>query len=115
LTLAIFADVHVPGPITQGLRARGVAVLTAQEDGSDRLPDPGLLDRATALGHVLVTQDRDLLVEAARRQRAGEAFAGVIYAAQGRVPIGRCVSDLEVLAKVLDPPDMLNRVEYLPL
>jgi hypothetical protein len=39
----------------------------------------------------------------------------VIYAAQTRVSIGRCIYDLEVLAKVLDPPDMLNRVEYLPL
>jgi hypothetical protein len=115
LTLAIYADANVPGPITRGLRARGVTVLTAQEDGSDRLPDPALLDRATALGYALFTQDQDLLAEAARRQRAGEPFAGVIYAAQRRVPIGRCISDLEVMAKVLDPPDILNRVEYLPL
>jgi Domain of unknown function (DUF5615) len=60
-------DVHVPSAITQGLRARGVSVVTAQEDRSDRLPDPALLDRATALGHALFTQDQDLLAEAARR------------------------------------------------
>jgi hypothetical protein len=60
-------DVHVPSAITQGLRARGVSVVTAQEDRSDRLPDPALLDRATALGHTLFTQDQDLLAEAARR------------------------------------------------
>jgi rRNA-processing protein FCF1 len=108
-------DAHVDAAITRGLRARGVQVLTAQEDGSDRLADPALLDRATALGYALFTQDEDLLAEAARRQRAGETFAGVIYGRQRKALIGRYIDDLELLAKVFDPPDMLNRVEYLPL
>jgi predicted nuclease of predicted toxin-antitoxin system len=108
-------DAHVPDPITRGLRARGVTVLTAQEDGSDRLPDPALLDRARALGYVLFTRDKDFLVEAARRQRAGETFAGIVYAHQLRVSISRCIDDLELLAKVYDPADMLNWVEHLPL
>jgi hypothetical protein len=89
--------------------------VTAQEDGTDRLPDPDLLDRATALGHVLFTHDADLLAEAARRQLSGELFAGVVYAHQLKGSIGRCVDDLELLAKVFDPVDMMNRVEYLPL
>ena len=50
-------DVHVPGQVTRGLRLRGVDVLTAQEDGTTTFPDPDLLDRATALGRVLFTQD----------------------------------------------------------
>jgi Domain of unknown function (DUF5615) len=108
-------DAHVPRAITQGLRHRGVTVLTAQEDAADRLDDPALLDRATALGHVLFTQDADLLAEAARRQRSGETFAGVAYAHQQSASIGRLLADLEVLAKALDPVDMMNRVEYLPL
>jgi hypothetical protein len=108
-------DVHVRTAVTHGLRLRGVTVLTAQEDGTDQLDDPELLDRSTALGYVLFTQDVDLLVEAARRQAAGEAFAGVIYAHQQRITDGRCIADLELLATVLDPADMLNRVEYLPL
>ena len=60
-------DVHVHAAITEGLRLRGVDVLTAQEDGGRRLRDPALLDRATALGRVLFTQDDDLLREAAER------------------------------------------------
>ena len=28
--------------------------------------------------------------------------------------VGKLISDLELIAKVYDPPDMLNRVEYLP-
>jgi hypothetical protein len=31
------------------------------------------------------------------------------------VPIGVCVSDLEILAGVAEPADLLNRVVFLPL
>jgi hypothetical protein len=41
-------DVHVPRAITEGLRLRGVDVLTAQADGTAELFDDKLLDRATA-------------------------------------------------------------------
>ncbi len=108
-------DVHVPSPVTRGLRSRGVTVLTAQEDGADTMDDPDLLDRATSLGHVVFTQDADFLVEATRRQRTGQAFAGVIYAHQLNISIGQCVQDLELIAKVYDPVDMVNRLEHLPL
>lgn len=108
-------DVHVLSAITNGLRQRGVDVLTSQEDGTRTLADPLLLDRAQELGRVLFSQDEDLLREAARRQRSGEAFAGVISTRQSRVPIGRCIDDLELLAGVFDPEEFMNRVEYIPL
>jgi hypothetical protein len=38
-------------------------VLTAFEDGAHRLPDPDLLDRATALGRLLVALAIGLRVE----------------------------------------------------
>jgi predicted nuclease of predicted toxin-antitoxin system len=108
-------DVHVPAAITLGLRRREVDVLTAQTDNAGRIPDDVLLERATALGRVLVTQDEDLLAEAERWQREGKPFAGVAYAHQLRVTIGQCVNDLELMAKVYEPADMADRVEHLPL
>jgi len=108
-------DAHIGWAVTLGLRQRGVTVLMAIEDGSNTLADPDLLDRAGALGHVLFTQDVDFLIEGARRQRAGEFFSGVIYAKQQVVSERCCIDDLELLAKAYDPPDMMNRVEYLPL
>ena len=66
MTLAFYMDVHVRREVTEGLRLRGIDVLTAQEDGTDRFPDPELLDRALELGRVLYSQDADLLTEAAR-------------------------------------------------
>jgi hypothetical protein len=53
-------DVHVPRAITDALKLRDIDVLTADEDGSRRLTDPELLDRATALARVLFTRDADL-------------------------------------------------------
>jgi predicted nuclease of predicted toxin-antitoxin system len=107
-------DVHVPRAITTGLRRRGVDVVTAQEDGSAQLDDPPLLDRATELNRPLYTQDDDLLAEARRRQTTGALFSGVIYSHQLRSPIGRCVDDLELIAKMFDPEDLKNRVEFIP-
>jgi predicted nuclease of predicted toxin-antitoxin system len=108
-------DVHVPAPITRALKNRGVDVLTAQDDGARTLPDDQLLDRANALDRVLFSRDKDLLREAQARQTRGQSFAGVIFAHQLRVTIGRCIEDLELIAKVGEPEDFRNRVEYLPL
>lgn len=108
-------DVHVRYAVTTELRLRGVDVLTAQEDGTTRLPDPALLDRATALDRVLFSQDHDLLIEAVRRQRAKIAFAGVIYAHQRRITVGQCVNDLTLIAQAGEPADCADRVTYLPL
>jgi hypothetical protein len=108
-------DHHVPRAITNGLRLRGVDVLTAHEDGANELSDPALLDRVEELGRVVFTQDDDLLTEATQRQRQGRSFSGVIYAHQLSISIGKCVRDLGVIPKVGEPVDMTGRTLFLPL
>jgi predicted nuclease of predicted toxin-antitoxin system len=108
-------DEQVPRQITAGLRLRGVDVLTVQEDGRIGTPDPILLDRATELQRVMFSRDDDFLAEAHSRQVEGISFAGVIYAHQLLVTIGDCIRDLEIIAKVYEPEDLVNCVEYLPL
>jgi predicted nuclease of predicted toxin-antitoxin system len=115
VTVGLYMDVHVPAAITRGLRLRGVDVLTAQKDERRRAADPELLDRAMQLGRVLFSQDEDLLGEAARRQRSGEPFAGLIYLHQLSTIVGKCVRDLEILAKAGNSEDFTNRIEYLRL
>jgi hypothetical protein len=114
VSLGLYMDVHVHIGITLGLRRRGVDVLTAQEDGTTTLADPDLLDRATALGRVLISQDRHLLAEAAQRQRAGQTFAGLIFVHQGTIGIGPCIDELELIAKIEEHADLADRVRYLP-
>ncbi len=57
-------DHHVPVAISEGLRLRGVDVLTAAADGTAEVDDQQLLARATELGRPLFSQDDDLLVVA---------------------------------------------------
>lgn len=115
MSVALYMDVHVPRPITRGLRRAGVDVLTAQEDGTAQWDDPDLLDRATELARVLFSQDEDLLSEAAKRQRSGVRFGGVIFAPQLALSLGQFIEELEILAKAGEPGDFVNRVQYLPL
>jgi len=115
MPLKLYMDHHVPRAITDGLRGRGVDVLTAFEDNASQLDDAALLDRATELERVLFTRDYHLLQEATSRQRNGIPFFGVIYAHQLRVSIGGCIRDLEIIAKAGEAEDLKNRVQFLPL
>jgi hypothetical protein len=115
MSIAIYMDVHMDGAITRGLRARGVDVLTAQEDGADLFSDAALLDRATSLKRVLVSHDGDFLVEAAFRQKNSIPFAGIIYAARSKTNVGICVRDLELIGKTCEPVDLENQLWRLPI
>ncbi len=115
MALKLYMDHHVPRAITNGLRMRGVDVLTALEDQADQREDSDLLDRASALERVLFSQDDDLLAEATRRQTRGIAFFGVVYGHQLHVSIGQCVRDLELIALLGTAEDVRNQVVFLPL
>jgi len=107
-------DEHIHRAITEGLRQRGVDVLTVQEDHRTGDPDWKVLDRATELERCLFTQDADFLVEADLRLAEGRAFSGVIYAHRLQISIGNAIRDLHLIAETSDFEDQANRVEYLP-
>ena len=115
MSVKIYMDVHVRRAVTDGLRLRGVDVLTAQEDGAAGFEDDALLDRASELDRILFTQDNDLLREANKRRQTGKHFAGVIYAHQLNITVGRCIDDLELIAKATEPQEWLNNTAFLPL
>jgi hypothetical protein len=111
----LYMDENVEGAIIRALRDRGVDLVTGQEEGREGAPDPAVLDRATELGRVLFSRDRDMLREAVRRQRAGESFAGVIYGHPLVAALSQCINDLEAIAGAGRPEEFLDGVTYLPL
>ena len=115
MTVKLYMDEHIHKAVTNGLRIRGVDVLTVQEDGLAGEPDLIILDRATALNRLIFSQDRDFLIEANRRQVEGIEFVGLVYGHQVEVSIGDCIYGLELIAKLGTPEEFINRVEYLPL
>jgi predicted nuclease of predicted toxin-antitoxin system len=115
MSLMLLMDEHVKSAVTRGLRQRGFDVITAQEDGSDGLPDEELLDRGIALGRLLVTHDEDFLLKASKRQARGQYFVGIIFGRQEELSIGKMISDLELIAYCHEPPEVASQVIFIPL
>ncbi len=113
--VTLYMDVHVPGPITEQLRRRGVNVLTAQDDAHDTAADDRVLSRAAELERVVFTHDVLFRVLAEDWQRQGHKFAGLLFGPQLGGTIGQYVQDLELIAKSSEVVEWRNVVEFLPI
>jgi predicted nuclease of predicted toxin-antitoxin system len=74
---ALYADENVPPELSDRLRALGHDVLTALADGraNQRVPDPDVLARASALGRAVVTGNRH---DYHRLHRIAPSHAGIV-------------------------------------
>jgi hypothetical protein len=88
--------------------------VTAFDDGAASWIDENLFQRATSLDRVLVTCDDDFLAIADRWLRDGRTHAGLVFQSQRTLRVGRTIADLELIARVYEPSDIRDRVEYLP-
>jgi hypothetical protein len=111
----LYMDVHVPSAITEGLRRRGVSVLTSQEDGTREADDDVLLSRSTSLNRLIFTQDEDFLKLAPRWKSSGTSHAGIAFARQTGPSIGQLIEDLELLVQCATEDELRDRVIYMPL
>ena len=114
MAVAFYFDVHLPHAIAKQLRRRQVDVLLPQEDGTDLFTDEQILEKATKLNRVMVTLDIGFKVMAENWQAHNRHFSGMTFVHSQRATIGQLVSDLELIAKALDPKDMEDRIEHLP-
>ena len=82
--IRFFADQHYPGPVVQGLRRRGIDVLTAQEAGRCEIADPEQLSFAQNEGRVMLTFDSDFVA----LHRSGASHAGIAWCPATKYSIG---------------------------
>ena len=115
MTLALYFDHHVQKRIAIELRRWGIDVLTAEQDRAAQHADVDLLARATELGRVFVSNDDDLLAITARWRGEGRHFAGLVYLTRQRLPYGKVIEGLNLIAEAYSVDEMLDRIEYLPL
>ncbi|MGD9891098.1 MAG: DUF5615 family PIN-like protein [Dehalococcoidia bacterium] len=92
MSLPLYFDQHVPGPVAAALRQHSVDVLTAEQDGQKGLVDELLLTRATSLGRILVTNDRGFHTIVARWRQGGHHFAGIVYYGDQHIPHGKLMT-----------------------
>jgi uncharacterized protein with PIN domain len=106
--IKFYMDEHVPRAVTEGLRRRGVDVLSAQKAGLLEADDERHLASALKEGRVIVTQDVDFL----RLHAAGRSHGGIVYAPQ-QTAIGTIIRGLMLIYDVLTLDDMTDHVEFL--
>ncbi|MDX1545701.1 MAG: DUF5615 family PIN-like protein [Rhodothermales bacterium] len=106
-----YVDEHVSKAIIEGLRRRGVDVMTVREADMLGATDEEQLAFARGQRRVLFTQDADFL----RLHAAGVPHAGIAYAHAHRATTGAVIRGLMLLHDVLEAADMEGQVEFLPV
>jgi predicted nuclease of predicted toxin-antitoxin system len=107
--IAFYTDQHLPQPVVEGLRRRGVDVVTAQEAGRCGDSDPVQLAFANQEGRVMVTFDTDFIA----LHRAGAKHAGIAWCPATKYSIGELIQVLVLLHAVMSSDDMRGHLEYL--
>lgn len=106
--ISFYLDEHIHRAVAEGLRRRGVNVLTVQEAGRAALSDSEQLKYALAERRVMVTMDSDFLALADK----GAMHAGIVYA-NPRRKVGELIGALILVYDVLSGDEMANHVEYV--
>ncbi len=106
--IKLYTDEHIAKSVVNGLRLRGVDVLTCQETKMLGAQDSDHLQYAADQHRVMLTQDIDFL----KMHSNGFEHSGIFYARQGS-KIGYIVRRIVLIVKVLTAMDMINHVEFL--
>ncbi len=102
-------DENVSNAVGEGLRRRGVDLTTTPELSLIGVSDQAQLEFALPQKRVIFTQDIDFL----RMHQTGTSHAGIVYCSQGNKSIGEIIRGLVLIWELLEPNDMLGRVEFL--
>ena len=94
--------------VVNGLRTRGVDVLTCQEADMLSASDEEQLEYATQNESVIFTHDTDFL----RIHATGMEHAGIVYSGN-QENIGGNIRNLKLIYDVMDASEMKNHVEYI--
>ena len=107
--MKFYLDEHIPKGVVEGLRRRGVDVLTVQEADRSGDSDEKQLAFATREGRVLVTFDDNFL----RLDASGIPHTGVVFSQTGRRTVGELIESLMLIANVIESNEMKNHIEFI--
>lgn len=99
----------MPYAVAQGLRRRGIDVLTAQDADFCGRGDEEQLQKAIAEQRVLVSFEDDFLTLLAD----GRPHLGLAFCAASKYTVGDLIRVLTLAHEVLEPQEMRNHVEFL--
>ncbi len=108
MPLSLLCDEHIPYPVIEGLRRRGIDVVVVQQAGLRSAPDPTILDAARQQGRVLYTCDADFL----RLHAAGAPHGGILYHHLNAYAYREAIRRVGLACEVFSPGEVRGRVEF---
>jgi predicted nuclease of predicted toxin-antitoxin system len=102
-------DEHLSPRIATSLRALGIDVTTAVEEGMLGWSDAQHIAWAREAARVIVTDDTDFLALAAQSTE----HAGIVFCRRSRNSLGAIIRFLRLVHDVMEPAELVGRVEYL--
>ncbi len=112
MPLKLYGDECWDRRVSEGLRRRELDIVTAHELNLLGASDEVHLERASASGRVIVTQDSDFLRLANEFLTAGREFPGVIHCRPG-IPVGEAIRQIQEIALTRDPASMVNQIAWV--
>ncbi|MCK6468165.1 MAG: DUF5615 family PIN-like protein [Candidatus Brocadia sinica] len=105
--LAFYTNESVNVAVAEGLKRRGVKVVSARDVGNLGFSDKEQLDYATRKNFVIVTHDDDFLSMAMKFEHKG-----IVYVHQQKYSVGGLIRGLKLLWDIAEQKDMANHVEF---
>ncbi len=106
--IKFYLDEHIANAIADGLRRRGIDVLTIVEAGKLGAKDEEHYAFAHQEGRVIVTHDNDFLRLAARHPN----HSGLVYSPKGKT-IGEMIRKLTLIAQIITAEEMTGKIEFI--
>ena len=109
MPLALLCDEHIPYPVIEGLRRRGIDVTTVQQLDMRGALDQVILQTALEQGRVVYTNDVDFL----RHHAMGIGHSGIIYHHALDYSLGEAIRRVSIACEILSTEEMMDRVVFL--
>lgn len=109
MPLSLLCDEHIPYPVIQGLRRRGIDVLVVQQTDLRSAKDVPILEAARQQRRVVYTRDADFI----RHHASGVRHAGVFYHHPLAYSIGEAIRRVALACEIYSLNEMENRLEFL--
>ncbi|MEE4356845.1 MAG: DUF5615 family PIN-like protein [Desulfococcaceae bacterium] len=115
MKIRLYMDENVMSrSLVNGLRARGVDVLTVSESEREGLDDSEQLEFSTVQKRVLYTSNtRDFYQLHTEWLRGGKSHAGIVFVPRERYSSGEQIRRLPHLIRVKSAESMIDNVEFL--
>jgi len=111
--IKIYVDENVNYKVVEGLRRRGVGIITVQESNLSGVTDEKLLEYAKSIDACIFTHDDDFLKLEGEWKLKGKMHNGIIYVHQQKLSVGEIVRKLKLLVETISLEEMINHVEFL--